>query len=139
MTDAPRDHPRQEEPPASGALPAAVTWHAGAPSGDHFDVLLASRMPIGPEDEACACWRASADPGAALPGTRIAVERIHAHRAVYLWLDGPHPLDAGRGTVTPVRRGSWTADGHGGIEFRWTDGTATRVAAESDTSWRIDG
>ena len=120
-------------------LPAAVLRHEGSPGGDHFDVLLAVRAPAGPDDAACATWRAAVDPACAAPGSSIAVEPVAPHRALYLALPGPRELDGGRGTVQPVRAGSWRRASGGEIEFRWDDGTATRVAPVSMTEWRRCG
>ena len=131
--------PPLPEAPASTAgtpLPAAVVRHEGAPDGGHFDVLLAVRSPAGPDDPACATWRSAVDPAAAAAGEAIELEPIAPHRALYLALDGPRTLDGGRGTVTPVRRGSWRREPDGAIGFLWSDGSATRVVPESINCWR---
>jgi hypothetical protein len=122
---------------ARGALPAAVLRHLGAPGGDHFDLLLATRPPTGDDDRACATWRIQRDPYSVGEGEAVAVEPIDAHRARYLFLAGPVDLGAGRGSAVPVRRGSWRGtDGHR-VELLWEDGTSTRIEAESPTRWRI--
>lgn len=117
-------------------LPAAVVRHRGAPGGDHFDVLLAVREPAGPDDAACATWRAAVDPAEAAPGSTFAVEPLPAHRALYLSLAGPRELGGGRGTAVPVRAGTWRPARDGHIEFRWSDGSSTRVEPLSITEWR---
>ena len=125
-------------PMAPGPMPAAVLLHRGAPGGDHFDVLLAVRMPTGEHDRACATWRAESDPAGLVAGDAVVVEPIPAHRARYLSLPGPADLGAGRGTAVPVRRGSWRGTDGLRVEFLWDDGASTRIAAESPTRWRID-
>lgn len=117
-------------------LPAAVILHRGAAGGDHYDVLLAVRTPAGPDDAACATWRAAVDPAEAAPGSSFAVQPLPAHRALYLWLANAREIDGGRGTAVPVRSGDWRRTGDGHIEFRWADGTATRVEPLSITEWR---
>ncbi len=123
---------------AGGPLPAAVLRHEGAPGGDHYDVLLAVRVPHGPDDAACATWRAAIDPAAAGPGDSLEVEPIHPHRAFYLSLAARHALDGGRGWVVPVRQGSWRRTDGEAIELRWNDGTTTVVAPLAIDRWRIE-
>ena len=60
-----------DDAPRGARLPAAVLRHSGAPGGDHFDVLLAVRVPASDDDRACATWRADADPGCVAPGGSI--------------------------------------------------------------------
>jgi hypothetical protein len=125
--------------PRGTALPAAVLTHSGAPGGDHFDVLLAVRVPASEDDRACATWRADADPGCVAPGGSIRVKAIHPHRAAYLTLRGVRELDAGRGTVAPVRRGRWRMADDGAIELTWDGGGTTVVRPEAADRWRILG
>lgn len=128
-----------DDAPCGARLPAAVLRHAGAPGGDHFDVLLAVREPASEDDRACATWRADADPGCVVPGGSIRVEAIHAHRAAYLALRELRVLDAGRGTVAPVRRGRWRMADGGAIELTWDGGGTTVVRPEAADRWRILG
>jgi hypothetical protein len=123
-------------PPAARPLPAAVLRHTGSDVADHFDVLLAVRTPAGPDDRACATWRTPRDPGSLAVGERLAVERIAEHRADYLGLRTERELDRGRGLVTPVRHGTWSAATDGAdIDLRWHDGTGTVLRAEPDGTW----
>jgi hypothetical protein len=126
-----------EDAPRGPELPAAVLLHSGAPGGDHFDVLLAVREPASEDDRACATWRADADPGCVAPGESIRVEAIHAHRATYLALREIRTLDAGPGTVSPVRRGRWRMADGGAIELAWDGGGTTVVRPEAADRWRI--
>lgn len=121
--------------------PAAVLRHAGGAQGDHFDVLLATRTATSGDDPTCATWRTARDPGMLAIGECTTAEQIGAHRAAYLSLTAAKQLSEGRGTVTPVRAGTWLPHGTGGfeIELHWLDGTRTMIAALPDGSWkRID-
>jgi hypothetical protein len=123
-------------PAATGPLPAAVLHHTGSDVADHFDVLLAVRTPAGPDDRACATWRTPRDPGSLAVDERLAAERIADHRADYLGLRIERELDRGRGRVTPVRHGTWSAAaGSADIELRWHDGTGTVLRATPDGTW----
>ena len=122
-------------PAATGPLPAAVLHHTGSDVADHFDVLLAVRTPAGAEDRACATWRTPRDPGSLAVGERLAAERIADHRADYLGLRTERELDRGRGRVTPVRHGTWSAAGGADIELRGHDGTGTVLRATPDGTW----
>lgn len=124
-------------PMARESLPAAVLRHQGAPGGDHFDLLLATRTPNGEDDRACATWRAAHDPATLDSGAAVTVEPIAAHRARYLALDAPVDLGAGRGMAVPVRRGRWRGTDGRRVELLWEDGTSTHIEAESTTCWRI--
>ena len=122
-------------PAAAGPLPAAVLRHTGSEVADHFDVLLAVRRPAGPDDRACATWRTPQDPGSLAVGEGLAAERIADHRADYLGLRTERELERGRGRVTPVRHGTWSAAAGADIELRWHDGTGTVLRAEPDGTW----
>lgn len=122
-------------------LPTAVLRHTGGMQGDHFDVLLATRAPTGDDDLVCATWRTAHDPGGLAVGESTTADRIGAHRAAYLSLSGAQQLSADRGTVTPVRAGTWLARGLRGteIELHWSDGARTVMTALPNGSWtRID-
>ena len=140
---APEPLPTPLEPgPADAAnepLPAAVLRHEGAPGGDHLDLLLAVRPPAGPDDAACATWRSTVDPARAKPGELVRLEPIHPHRAFYLGLRDRHALDGGRGSVVPVRTGTWARRSGDRIEFRWSDGSSTVVTPLAIDLWRIEG
>ena len=137
MTDARCTKDSADLPSGDGPWPAAVVRHEGAPGGDHFDVLLAERIPAGPDDECCACWRSPADPGSAAAGSLLAVTRIHAHRALYLGLTVPRTLGGGRGTVFPVRTGTWHRVAADRVLCRWSGGSATELSAVAPGTWRI--
>jgi len=123
-------------PAATGPLPAAVLRHAGSDMADHFDVLLAVRTPAGPDDLACATWRTPRDPGSIAVDEPLAAERIADHRADYLGLRTERDLERGRGRVTPVRHGTWSATaGSADIELRWHDGTGMVLRATPDGTW----
>ena len=108
----------------AGWLPAAVIEHE-APGGRHFDLLLAVREPAGPDDRACATWRCGGDPSALPTGSGCASERIDAHRAAYLALEGPRTLTGDRGSVRPVAVGRWRPGAAGAIEVEWALGRGT--------------
>jgi hypothetical protein len=107
-----------------GWLPAAVIEHE-APGGRHFDLLLAVREPAGPDDRACATWRCRADPSELPAGSRCASERIDAHRAAYLALEGPRTLTGDRGSVRPIAVGRWRPGADGAIEVEWAGARGT--------------
>jgi hypothetical protein len=113
--------------------PAAVIRHETA-GGAHFDLLLARRAPEGPDDRACATWRAARDPAALAVGAETPVEPIADHRAHYLRLAAPTELSAGRGRVRPVAQGDWRPCVDGAVEIRWSGGTAARYRVDADGS-----
>ena len=82
------------------------------------------------------CWRVPVRPDLAAAGTVVPVERIADHRGLYLRLAEVRRLERGRGTVTPLRRGTITAvhlasDGAESITVDWRYG--------GRSAWRIDG
>ena len=105
--------------------PAAVIRHETA-GGAHFDLLLARRAPLGPDDRACATWRAAHDPAALAVGAETPMEPIDDHRAHYLHLAAASELSGGRGRVHPVARGEWRAGADGAVEVRWDGAGAAR-------------
>lgn len=130
MTDAP-----QPFLPAAAAAdapwrPAAVIRHE-ATGGAHFDLLLARREPEGPDDRACATWRAAHDPAAMAVGAGTPVEPIDDHRARYLRLAAAAELAGGRGRVHPVARGTWRTCADGAVEVRWDRGTTARYRLDA--------
>lgn len=141
MAHEPLPTPTQPGPEvaANAPLPAAVLRHEGAAEGDHFDLLLAVRPPEGADDAACATWRSMVDPARAAPGELVRLEPIHPHRAFYLGLRVRHALDGGRGSVVPVRAGTWARRPDDRIEFRWRDGSSTVVMPLAIDLWRIEG
>jgi hypothetical protein len=110
--------------------PAAVIRHETA-GGAHFDLLLARREPEGPDDRACATWRAARDPAALAVGAETPVEPIADHRAHYLGLAGHSELSGGRGRVLPVARGAWRPGMDGAVEVRWDEGTTARYRLDA--------
>lgn len=124
---------------ASSPLPAALLWHASGTGPDHFDLLLAERVPTNDADRVCATWRTSVDPGLLAPGESMSVEPIAAHRAAYLTLATAVNLDRGRGRVTPVRHGTWsltkTDAGPPALHIEWTDGTRVVLHATEPNRW----
>ena len=121
------DGPPPFLPATDGApwRPAAVIRHEAA-DGAHFDLLLARRDPEGPDDRACATWRAAADPAAMAVDAATAIEAIADHRAQYLRLEAASELSGGRGRVCPVARGHWRPCADGAVEIRWEGGAAGR-------------
>ena len=119
--------PQPFQPAIHGApwRPASVVLHETA-DGAHFDLLLACRDPAGPDDPACATWRAADDPAQMQVGAVTAAERIGDHRALYLQLAGPAELSGGRGRVHPVAHGAWRACTDGAVEVRWSGGGTAR-------------
>ncbi len=108
-------------------LPAAVIGH-DAPDGAHFDLLLATRTPSGPDDRACSTWRCAADPSSLAPADACAAEAIDDHRAAYLSLAAPRDLSGGRGRVRPVAVGRWRAGDAGTFTVEWDRaGSASRM------------
>lgn len=125
------DAPQPFQPETDGATcrpdapwrPAAVVRHETA-GGAHFDLLLARREPEGPDDRACATWRAAHDPASMPVHSATAIESVADHRAHYLGLAGPSELSGGRGRVRPVACGTWRPGADGTVEVRWDGGTA---------------
>lgn len=126
-------------PDASVPLPplglVAVLRHE-TPTGEfHHDLLVHRGEPPADEDRTVACWRIPVRPDLAAAGSVVPVERIADHRGLYLRLAEPRRLDRGRGTVTPLRRGTITgvhtsADGSESLTVDWRDG--------GRSAWRIE-
>lgn len=114
----------------------AVLRHEPAAGEPHHDLLVHRGEPPADEDRVVPCWRVPVRPDLAAAGTVLPVERIADHRGLYLRLVEPRRLDRGRGTVTPLRRGTITAvhaaaDGTESITVDWNDG--------GRSAWRIEG
>lgn len=114
----------------------AVLRHEPATGEPHHDLLVHRGEPPADEDRVVACWRVPVRPDLAAAGSVIPVERISDHRGLYLRLAEPRRLDRGRGTVTPLRRGTISAvqvapDGAESITVDWRDGgrSAWRIGA----------
>lgn len=128
MTDGPQ--PFLPAPADAPWRPAAVVHHA-TDAGAHFDLLLARREPSGPDDHACATWRAAHDPSVLPIGGATTLEPIADHRAHYLGLAGHSELSGGRGRVLPVARGAWRPGMDGAVEVRWDEGTTARYRLDA--------
>jgi hypothetical protein len=114
----------------------AVLRHEPATGEPHHDLLIHRGEPPADEDRVVACWRVPVRPDLAAAGTVVPVERIADHRGLYLRLSEARRLDRGRGTVTPLRRGTISAvhvaaDGAESITVDWRDG--------GRSAWKIDG
>jgi hypothetical protein len=131
VTDGPQ--PFLPAPADAPWRPAAVVHHA-TDAGAHFDLLLARREPSGPDDHACATWRAAHDPSALPVGGTTTLEPIADHRAHYLRLAAPTELSSGRGWVRPVAQGDWRPCVDGAVEIRWSGGTAARYRVDAGGS-----
>lgn len=132
-------------PDATAARPAAplpvlglvaVLRHEPVGGEAHHDLLIHRGDPPADEDRTVPCWRIPIRPDLAAAGSVVPVERISDHRGLYLRLAAPRRLDRGRGTVTPLRRGTIgavhvAADGAESITVDWRDG--------GRSAWRIDG
>lgn len=114
----------------------AVLRHEASAGEAHHDLLVHRGEPPADEDRVVPCWRVPVRPDLAAAGTVLPVERIADHRGLYLRLAEPRRLDRGRGTVTPLRKGTISAvhvaaDGAESITVDWRDG--------GRSAWRIDG
>jgi len=136
----PRVEPSDETLPADAAIApvglVAVLRHETPEGLAHHDLLIALGEPPADEDRTVPCWRVAVRPDLAAPDSRLALERIADHRGLYLRLAEPRRLDRGRGTVTPLRRGTVVAsareaDGGERLVIRWRDGGEAR--------WRLVG
>lgn len=132
--------PEASAPRPTAALPplglVAVLRHETASGEFHHDLLVHRGEPPTDEDRTVACWRVPVRPDLAAAGSVVPIERIADHRGFYLRLTEPRRLDRGRGTVTPLRRGTVTgvhvaADGAESLTVEWRDG--------GRSAWRIDG
>lgn len=128
MPEAPQ--PFQPTPAGAPWRRAAVVHHETA-GGAHHDLLLARREPEGPDDRACATWRAAHDPAAMAVGAATAIEPVPDHRAHYLCLPGDAELSGGRGRVRPVASGAWRACTDGTVEIRWDAGVTARYRVDA--------
>ena len=89
----------------------AILRHALPDGSAHFDLLLATG-DAGDDARVVPTWRCPVDPLSMHGGCRVTVQALPAHRGLYLRLQGPRELDAGRGWVRPVHAG-WHTRRHG--------------------------
>ncbi|MBL9141721.1 MAG: hypothetical protein JNK53_07625 [Phycisphaerae bacterium] len=126
MTGSPSS-PRPPEWPT-----ASILRHECADGTWHFDWLLATRQPTGPDDRCARAWRCTERPDRMRPGSTAALEALPPHRAFYLALRRVHRLDGDRGEVHPVAQGDVAHEGDSAragaapegphITVQWRDG-----------------
>jgi hypothetical protein len=99
-----------QRPPVPAAGFAAILRHERPDGSVHFDLLLGSSVKPGVDERVVPTWRCEQDPMAMDHGTATPIEALAPHRGLYLGLDHAVTLSGGRGTVTPVWRGTHRLD-----------------------------
>ncbi len=131
-----------EKPPLPASspqrFPVALLRHELQDGSAHFDLLIADRVPTDPDAATVPTYRVARRPDLVPAHTSMGVERIPLHRERYLALTRSAVLSEGRGTVSPLRRGSSTPKVDGTLEIIWEDGALQCLRVDQDGSeWTI--